>query len=422
MRLKYAIFLLYALLPFQVALGPSEGFDIAVVRILMPLIAFLWFVRGLKNKDLFFPRGLSLAFLLSFIFLALFSLFFAQNIFWGWRKFLFLLTLFPIYFVIAELIRNPYNRRILLNCFIYGTFGLALVAIFQFLLQFFFGLEQIQAFWAKNIISLFLGEAFSQAVLKYPSWFVNIAGQTYMRAIATFPDPHMLAFYLNMALPFSLISFLTAKKNKKFFGFVTATILIASILTFSRGGYLGLIFSLLAGGFFLFRKAFFEKNWRWLILLGLFVGLFFFINSPVKNRLFSILDTNDGSNQGRMLIWKQTLLILRQQPWGVGLGNYPLEVMPTAQYRDPIYAHNLYLDIAVEIGLLGLLCWIGFLLSGLYVFWLNRKSDPFAIAAIMSILAFSVHALVENPLFSVHVFSLIMLILALGSQKKYVAN
>ena len=70
----------------------------------------------------------------------------------------------------------------------------------------------------------------------------------------------------------------------------------------------------------------------------------------------SIFDLKEGSNVGRLEMWKKSAEVALDNPFsGVGIGNYPLEVKASADYREPITAHNTYLDIASETGIISLL-------------------------------------------------------------------
>ena len=133
-------------------------------------------------------------------------------------------------------------------------------------------------------------------------------------------------------------------------------------------------------------------------------------SNPISERFLSIFDMQDGSNQGRIELWRSAVTIISNNIFGVGIGNFSAAINPLAQYREPIYAHSTYLDIAAEIGIIGLLAWIGFLVSLVFAFYKKAKQEIIYGGALISILVFSIHSLVETPLFSVHIFSLLLII------------
>ncbi|MEK7181689.1 MAG: O-antigen ligase family protein [Patescibacteria group bacterium] len=291
------------------------------------------------------------------------------------------------------------------------------MGFFQFTLQFFWGIEKAFSFWVRYITPLFSGASFGDAVANYPSLLVNISGVTVMRLSAFFPDPHMCSFYLGMAVPFGLLLFCEKQGRKRFvYGALALFIFIADLLTFSRGGYIGLV----SGGIaFLFlqpnriRKSFSP------LLIGIFLPalLIGIILSPVGERLWSSASLKDGSNVERLRLWQEASVSIRENPiLGTGIGNYSLSVKPTTTYREPIYVHNLFLDIAVEIGVFGALSFFALLFLALirsYTAFMKAGSLEQGVVFV-SLMIFLGHSLFETPLFSVHILPVLLFLLALS--------
>jgi O-antigen ligase len=432
----YKLLLLFCLyLPFQLALNASEGFDLASGRVFVLLLGILWLFKSLAQKKLFIPNKIQTLLLLSFLFLSAFSLVFAQNTNWAYRKLLFLLSFIPIYFIVASichserseaesrnLIRSldslPLTRDDrdvkIIKFLVCGAGLVSLVGLFQFALQFFIGIDETLSLWQK-IIAPFLGNSFSQSVFQYPSWLVGVSGNTYMRAIAFFPDPHMFSFYLGMLLPFAIA--LYWKNKSKLYLIISALILITDILTFSRGGYLGLLAGLIFA-LFLFRKQLLEKfsikKFAAINIFVLIVAVTIIFPNPISNRLLSSFDASEGSNSERFANWNQSLEVIKNNPLGVGIGNYSLEIKPSADYREPIYSHNLYLDIAAETGILNALIFIWLIIASVFSFIRLGKNNSLFFAGAISLVIFSVHSIFETPLYSVHILPLLLVIIALS--------
>ena len=363
----YKLLLILAFyLPFQIALNPAEGVDLASVRVFILIIFLLWLAQGLKNKKLVIKNTLQTWLLVAFMVLNLLSIFVAKNTDWSWRKLLFLFSIAPLYFVVADVINSREKIIRLAKAFVLGGAAVSAIGIVQFLAQFAIGLEKTYKFWADYAIVPFLGKSFSEAVLLNPSWLVNIAGKTYLRATATFPDPHMFSFYLGLLAPMAL-GILIYEKNKKSLWIVCLVVLlIVDLLTFSRGGYLGLF----GGALFIIILFWKEAGQKYktgaLALISLIVVSLLFSN-PVSQRFYSSFDLKEGSNAGRIETWNKAIEIVADNPLiGVGVGNYALAVKANASYREPIYAHNTYLDIAAETGILNALIWVSLL--GITVF------------------------------------------------------
>ncbi|MFZ2882325.1 MAG: O-antigen ligase family protein, partial [Candidatus Moraniibacteriota bacterium] len=342
-----------------------------------------------------------------------FSVVVAKNTDWSLRKLLFLFSVFPLYFVFSALINEAGKMQKVITPLVFSGFIVSIMAISQFVSQFIFGLNNVYKFWAEYISPLFLGRNVTEAVLKNPSWLVNVSGNTYLRATAMFPDPHMLAFFLGMLIPFSVGLYLKSKKS--IYLVVFSTMLLADLLTFSRGGYLGLFFGAIIVFLMFWKKL--KKQYRLSVGVVFLLGsLILLIPSPISGRFFSSFDFKEGSNQGRLETWKEAGEIILKNPIiGVGIGNYSLEIKATADYREPIYAHSLYLDIAAETGLIGLFSWLGIILLLLINFIKKAQKEILFFCAIVSVVIFSSHALVETPLYSPIVLPLFLIIIAFNS-------
>jgi O-antigen ligase len=331
------------------------------------------------------------------------------------RKLVFLLSFWPLFLVFSDVFRVSESREKILSAWVTGAFLAALVALAQFFAQWWVGVEKIFAFWTQEVLPVFLGAVFSEMVTSYPSLLVNISGTTVLRASGFFPDPHIASLFWGMSLP---IAFFLVWKNvgmrQKYFGVCTGIIFLADIFTFSRGGYLGLILG--AGVFFwLFfsRGAIWKKQIIKIIAIGF--ALIAVLISPVGTRLISSFSSEDKSNIERVRLWEEALDLITLRPvGGAGLGNYPLIVKPSADYREPFYAHNLFLDIALETGLVGLFFFVAFLFSGILSAWKKWRqgSDVLALALLSSLLVFFTHSFFESPLFSVHILPIFLLLMA----------
>ena len=407
------LFCLY--IPFQLALNASEGFDLASGRVFILALGILWLFKSLAEKKLFIPKKIQSLLLLSFFFLGAFSLIFAHNQDWGYRKLLFLLSFVSLYFIASDLALNKKYAEKLIRFLVYSAGLISLVGIFQFILQFFIGIDETLKLW-QSVIAPFLGNSFAQAVFQNPSWLVGVSGHNYLRAIAFFPDPHMFAFYLGMILPWALGLYLTSRR--KIFLIISVLMLITDLLTFSRGGYLGLLAGLLIS-LFIFRKEiigrFSLKKLAAVNVFILLVAAMIIFPNPVSNRLISSFDTSEGSNIGRLETWKQSLEVIKNNPLGVGIGNYALAIKPSADYREPIYSHNLYLDIASETGILSALIFIWLIIASIWSFVKLGKEKKFYLAGAVSLVVFSVHSFFETPLYSIHILPLLLIIIALGT-------
>ena len=476
------LFLLILYIPFQVALNITSGIDLASGRVLILYLFAVWAVKSLVEKRFVIRFNLQTLLIGMFLILALFSMLQAWDMERAFRKILVFLSIFPLYFIITSLSipshsviargrllckkglgvvvnKNNYIHKILSALFVSG-FILSLVGIIQFILQFIIGIDPIMEFWSKYISPLFYGNTFGAEVISNPSWLVNIGGATVLRAFSLFPDPHMFSFYLGLLIPTVLATVLCdscwlhsptgavelkcksfAKRfhspkgtmeptsqndkcaffNSKLLYLILITMLLAELLTFSRGGYIGLIAGVGVTIILLWKYISFNKK----VILGLVAGIsvlfISFTNQSIINRFLSSFDFDEGSNTERIKNWDQGYEMFADNfLTGVGIGNYSIYLYPTAEYRTPIYAHNLYLDIGAEMGIFALLVWLALIVITIWQLFETgkRSKDAFSRAlsfgSIGSLIWFSVHSFFDTAIYSPTILAVFVVIISVS--------
>ena len=425
-------------LPFQVALNIAPGIDLASIRVLILLLFSAWilFLLARKGGKIATIFACHYFVLVTFLFWSAVSLFWALNLEWGLRKIAVFASIFPLYFLVQSATAEKEQVKKIISFLVAGASVVSVIALIQFFSQFFVGLDSSAQFWARNVAPLFYGRSLTDAVMANSSWFVNVGGRTYFRAVSFFPDPHMLAFYLEMVLPLALTMFFVDFRPWRLVS--VFLMLFALFLTFSRGGYLGFAASaalmLVAAYFFIARneaiKPFLKDRLKpgLFVFLSLFIAIAVFYFSPAGARFKASFSLSEGSNVQRLQTWRQAIAVIKSAPFaGVGLGSYGLAVNPEAGYRDPTYAHNAYLDVWAELGVMGLAVWL-ILLGEFFATPFKRliaiktgKEKPqkeeilFLLGLIGSLAAFSVHSLFETAIFSPVILSLLMIIFALAA-------
>ncbi len=176
-------------------------------------------------------------------------------------------------------------------------------------------------------------------------------------------DPNDLAMVLVTILPFIIVTIFEMRNWKKILLVASiGVIILAIILTGSRGGFLGLI---TVGGYFILAKI---PNMKKLnipkfsmkkIFLLFTAGVLFTVFAPNSywDRISTIFnpeqDYNVTSSRGRIAIWEEGLKMIKDHPFGIGIAAFPAaQGMLYGGYYQT--AHNTLILVAAELGLLGL--------------------------------------------------------------------
>ncbi|MDR1299976.1 MAG: O-antigen ligase family protein [Oscillospiraceae bacterium] len=177
------------------------------------------------------------------------------------------------------------------------------------------------------------------------------------RVYSTLGNPNVLAEYLLLVIPISAALAIIAKGALSRLVFLGATgiMLVCMLLTFARGGWLGLVVSALLFLILIDRR---------FILVGA-VGLlaaYFLLPEVFISRFTSIGDLSDGSTSYRLQIWLGTLALLGDY-WftGIGPGTAAFnKIYPLYSYNTVAapHSHNLFLQIVCDAGIASLVIFL----------------------------------------------------------------
>ena len=195
------------------------------------------------------------------------------------------------------------------------------------------------------------------------SRFGDIGG----RVTSIFSNPNILAVYLVLYFPFSLRAAFAAEikaRMRVFYAFVSAFCALCILLTWSRGAWLALLWMFFP--FFLLHSRKTRLLLRFSPLLLLAVPL---LPSNFQGRLFSIGDLGESSIRYRLLTWRGTWKMLLSHPVGIGVGERAWRAIyphfAVSGTKTVMHAHNLFLQVATELGVVGLLVFLLLLGTGL---------------------------------------------------------
>ena len=289
-------------------------------------------------------------------------------------------------------------------------------------------LEQAPQWWNRLLAGLLLGQLATSVVglrqIYAPTedlalWAdPNSVADGTRRIYSTLGNPNLLAGYLVPLMPLAVVALL---RWKGFWPRVLALSslssgLAAAVFTYSRGGWIGLFFSLGSMGLLLLLRQsrhlspLLRKLLPPLVISAVLVALAVAALKvePLRIRLLSMVaGREDSSNNFRINVWLSALEMVRDRPWlGIGPGNsafnliYPL-------YQQPGYtalsAYSVPLELAVETGIPGLLAGLGLFITSLKLGMAQLQRDLLlslpAVGAMAAVIGLAGHGLVDTIFF-----------------------
>jgi O-antigen ligase len=192
-----------------------------------------------------------------------------------------------------------------------------------------------------------------------PGVFSGHAGQERYALESLSYDPNDIALLQVMALPLIVYLYSTSgRRLKPLLVGMALLCLYGVILTQSRGGFLALV---VAGTLILSRSSMSRSTKVSIVAIGIVVfGVL--AGTAWKDRIRTIWDPQSEYDQtagGRTDIWKSSIVLLATRPWGVGIDNFiTAEGLSHGGVGKWSASHNSFLEVAVELGLVGLVIFI----------------------------------------------------------------
>jgi len=199
--------------------------------------------------------------------------------------------------------------------------------------------------------------------------------QNFQVLVSDAVHPNVMAGALALLLPLPFAILLAGPRLSGWGGWLLALVIAALmvavlVLTRSRGGWIGAALALLL----LFTLSY---RFGWVALpFGALLTATLLTRYGVETAL-EYLSTGGviGGVDGRVEIWSRAIYMIQDFPFtGVGIGSfmrvadvfYPFFLYPPGRID---HAHNLILQIAVDLGLPGLIAWLSILLLALQAAW-----------------------------------------------------
>jgi len=341
-----------------------------------------------------------------------------------------------------KLVYSPVNKFVLLFAFIYivatftsvtvagSLFGGALTTLFvlfTIVMQNAVTTKRqldvlIYAFVASGAaVSLYGLYQYAFGAVSASSWVDStMFSEIGVRVYSTLGNPNVLAEYLLLVIPFAGACIIIAKGMipKLFFIGCLGVMLGCMVLTFARGGWLGLIVA---------AAVFFVMLDRRFIIVGIvgIILLYFALPDVILNRFLSIGNVSDSSTAYRVSIWLGTIAMLRDF-WFTGIGPgvaafnrvYPLYSFNTVSAP---HSHNLFLQIVCDAGVVGIIIFLAILFTFFRSLFsaFSREADKTSkylqIAAITAVVGFLIQGATDHSFYNYRVTLVFWAVLGLGA-------
>lgn len=232
-------------------------------------------------------------------------------------------------FLIVSLVESPTAMRAFVGVFLYSIFHITFEA--------FLGLVTGQLVWE------------NQGVMRLHG------------SVPMYGHPNSLSGWAMSALPFVVFLFVPVQRWLPRLGLLLVAFasLVCVLYSGSRTAYIGLI-SLILWWFILS-----QRKLRFLIVASIVCVIALpFVPDQYAGRFKSIAghEAEGASKASRIEVLKDALIIFSENPLGIGVSSFPA-VRASRFGREAVDTHNLYLEVATNLGIQGFAAFVGLVWS-----------------------------------------------------------
>jgi hypothetical protein len=389
------VLILLALLPFHAFLYTwlhsffwQQSFVVffqAWKEILLAILGLLAFAKLLATHKI--PQNKSFLFALLLITLASLYLLrdgiFAQKVY-GLRN----ATMFLLAFIAMQLFdfREGKLKRVKHIVLFCGR----IVILFALLQKFILPSDFLKHFGYSEVVSAWLPNG------NLPMYHLVEGNEDLIRLQATFSGPNQLGSYLLVILPLAIYEFWERRRSKGWWKWFLFSLVVAGFLaltfTFSRSAWLGGVAILVFFAIREWRKNL-PKKLKKKLLWGGILGVATLAILGFSQAEFREIFVRNSSTFAHFERSREAFEMMLTHPLGIGLG----ETAGVSQrFENPFTPENTYLSFALELGWLGGILFLAFLLT--LLFETKKAKSPlfFSLLGIM-IVMFFLHPLEDAP-------------------------
>jgi len=395
-----------------------------IIYVFLSLILFIDFIPHSKSIDLLYPQFLYLSILnlVAGVYLYINSNTTSIDIISIFKR-SYVLKLYALFVILCGVSYfNAKNQTLILEKLIEFIVAFCLIINLIVLLK-----NRIDLFY--KILFIISISAFFQACseiynLKKLSSESSLSTALYSM-VKTTGNINILASGLTIKIPFILLAITASKGLKRLFlNLVLLIVTVIVFLTASRAAFISMFLIYAVYIIYYLKTNSLKKstlsNCLMLLtplLLSIFIVNAIFKKSNERGRFVSLsnrvkqINLADESANARIVIWKNSLQIIKENPLtGVGLGNYKVESIPYEKTLDndssiSLHAHNDFLEIMVETGILNGLIYISLFVFIVFINLMKIKrseesnAKAISLLALMMVLVYGIDSLFNFPMF-----------------------
>ena len=178
-----------------------------------------------------------------------------------------------------------------------------------------------------------------------------------------FKDENDLSLFIDTILPFCYFLFLYEKNKMKKIAYGLSMLIgiLAIVVSFSRGGFIGLVCMAAIAWWFSPRKVV-----SLIIICMLSSVVYFYGGEKYKNEMSTATKVEHGTGKARIESWKSAWRMFLDNPFGVGGNNFQVRFpeYQTSYFKRGMWgrvAHSLWFTLIPELGIAGIFIYLSLL-------------------------------------------------------------
>ena len=176
------------------------------------------------------------------------------------------------------------------------------------------------------------------------------------------------------------------------------------------------------------------RDGRVLLAVGVVAGALFLLDPALLDRVTSVFTRIDTSSEMRLALWESTLAMIGDHPFfGIGWGAYWMVYPEYDFYLQGadvliVHAHNMYLNYAAEIGVVGAVSFLWFFFGTMRLAFFSKVHDSegfrqgLMLGISLAFFSIALNGLTDDVLFNIPSSMLLWLLAALAAVTEFAGN